>query len=417
MAGLDFKAKVKMNRKSQVTMLMIVGLVLFIIVSLVLYLSKSAVKKQNQQNIKKVHETAMDTKPIKEFINKCLDKLAKDAFVLLGKQGGYIYSSQGGTLVDYSGTDEGLFFVKYDNYNVAYNILPPKFAVPPYSSETPDYPWPTFPYKTANSNAEIFDGFFGISNMPPLNSSEGSNSIQAQIEAFIDNNIASCADLSMFKNQGYKIDISSSKTQVEIASRDVRIKSEIPIKITNVATKETSEIKDFSTEIKINLRDSYFFVKKIIENDIKNIKFNISDTGNNKESVKIRLIKNIFSDNIKKIKADLVIVTDEGSLIYGKPFQYVFAKRNRAPALYYIKTNVLSLADGYMINESDLLQNKPLRAEDPDENDLAFNIYIGEFGQSVAQFPSKLNVPQRKFRAEVSDGQLLDYQMITVNRK
>ena len=65
-------------------MLMIVGLVLFIIVSFVLYLSKSAVKKQSQQSIKKTQETAMDTKPIKEFVNKCLDKLAKDAVVLIG---------------------------------------------------------------------------------------------------------------------------------------------------------------------------------------------------------------------------------------------------------------------------------------------------------------------------------------------
>ena len=417
MAGFDFKAKVKMKKvKSQVTMLMIVGLVLFIIVSLVLYLSKSAVKKQSQQSIKKTQETAIDTQPIKEFVNKCVDKLAKDAVVLLGKQGGYIYASQGGTLVDYSDTDEGLFFVKYNNYNVAYNIFPPKFTVPPYSSEIPDYPWPTFPYKTANENAEIFDGFFGISNLPPLNSSEGSNSIQTQIETFIDHNIAGCADLSLFKSQGYEIDVGSSKTQVTIGSRDVRVKSEMPIKITNLAAKETTEIKDFSTEIKINLRDSYLLVKGIIENDIKNIKFGINDTENNKDPVKIKLIKNIFSDDIKKIKTDLLIVTDQESLVYGKPFEYIFARRNRAPALYYIKTNAFSFPDGYLINKSDLLQNKPLRADDPDEDNYIYNIYVGEFGQSLAQFPKKLNVQQIKFRVEVSDGQLRDYQMLTVNR-
>ena len=159
MARFDFKDKNKMNpkSKSQVTMLMIVGLVLFIVISLVLYLSKSAVKKQGQQNIKKTHESAIETQPIKEFVVKCLDKLAKDAIVLLGRQGGYIYTSQGGTLIDYQETDEGIFFVKHDGMNVAYNILPPKFAIPPYSSDVPDYPWITFPYKTAISNAEVFE--------------------------------------------------------------------------------------------------------------------------------------------------------------------------------------------------------------------------------------------------------------------
>jgi len=403
-----------MNKKSQVTMLMIVGIVLFIIVSFVLYLSKSAVKKQSQQSIKKTQETAADTKPIREFISKCVDKLAKDAIVLLGSQGGYIYSSQGGTLIDYSDTDEGLFFVRYDNHNVAYNILPPKFAVPPYSSEIPDYPWKTFPYKTANSNAEIFDGFFGISNMPPLNSSEGPNSIQTQIETFIDHNIVGCADLSLFKSQGYEIDMGSSKTQIAIASGDIRVKSEIPVKITNVATKEVTEIKDFSTDINLNLRDDYILIRDMIENDIKNIKSAINDANKSKESLNIKLVKNIFSDD--KTKADLLIVTDENSLVYGKPMQYVFARRNRAPALYYIKTNVFHFPDDYLLNESDLLKNKPLRAEDPDEDNLTFDIYVGEFEKTPAHFPNKLNVPQRKFRVEVNDGKLRDYQILTVNR-
>ena len=67
--------------KSQVTMLMIVGLTLFIIVSLVLYLSKSTIKKQSQQGIKQTQETAIEIQPVKEFVAKCLDKLAKDAIV------------------------------------------------------------------------------------------------------------------------------------------------------------------------------------------------------------------------------------------------------------------------------------------------------------------------------------------------
>ena len=400
----------KSRLKSQVTMLMIVGLVLFIIVSLVLYLSKSAVKKQSQQSIKKTHETAMETQPVKEFVIKCLDKLAKDSVVLLGKQGGYIYASQGGQLIDYSDTDEGIFFVKHDNFNVAYNILPPKFAAPPYASEIPDYPWVTFPYKTATSNAETFEGFFGINNMPPLNSSEGPNSMQTQIETFIDNNMAKCADFSVFEKEGMDIVTQPSKTSVIIGSGDVSIASKIPITITNLQTKEFTELNDFSTNVDIRLRDTYFFVKELIQNDIKNIKFNINDAKNNKDNLNINLIKNAFSND------DLIIVTDENSLIYGKPLQYVFARRNRVPALYYIRKSNLEFPQGYIINQSNLLKNSKLQAEDTDEDNLTFNIYIGELGKSPAHFPKILDVPQLKFRIEVSDGQLSDYQIITVNR-
>lgn len=389
--------------KSQVTMLMIVGLVLFIAVSLVLYISKSAVKKQSQQNIKRTQETAIELQPIKEFVTKCLDKLAKDAITLLGKQGGYIYTSQGGTLVDYSGTDEGLFFVEYNGLNVAYNIFPPKFAVPPYASEVPDYPWQTFPYKTATSNAEIFEGFFGISNMPPLNASEGPNSMQVQIETFIDNNIASCANFNIFEKQGIEIEMESSKTSVIVGSGDVSITSKIPIKMTNAATKEFAEIDDFSTNINIRLRDIYFFVKGLIENDIKNIKFDIGDIKNDKDFINVKITRNIFSND------DLIIATDEKSYVSGKPYEYTFARRNRAPSLYYIRKTALEFPHLYIINQSDLLKNYKLTAEDPDEDNYTFTI--------TPSLPKALNVPQIKFKVEVNDGQLSDYQIITVNRK
>ena len=398
----------KLKSKSQITMIMMIGLMLFIMISFVLYLSKSSVKKQSQQSIKNIQETAIDTLPIKEFVANCLDKLAKDAVVLLGRQGGYIYSSQSGALIDYAETDEGLFFVKHNNLNVAYNILPPKFESSPYSSDIPDYPWSTFPYKTEAPNEEVFDGFFGIDNMPPLNSSEGPNSIQTQIETFIDNNLMSCADMSLFRNQGHYIETNNSNTQVIIGGNDISIKSKIPIIINNPSTKESIKISDFSTNIDIRLRNIYFFTKELIENDIKNIRFNVSDTNNNKDSLSIQLIKNIYSDEARKIKADLITVSDEKSLIYGKPLEYIFARRNRAPALYYIKQNNLEFPHLYTINRNELLRDSELKAEDPDEDSYSFTI--------TPTLPKVLNIPQLKFKIEVSDGRLSDYQIITVNR-
>ena len=390
------------SSKSQVTMLMIVGLVLFIIISLVLYLSKSAVKKQSQQNIKKSQESSIDTQPIKELVSGCIDKLAKDAIVLLGRQGGYIYSTQRGTLIDYADTDEGLFFVKNNKLNVAYNILPPRFAAPPYSSESPDYPWHTFPYRTADSNEEIFDGFFGISNMPPLNSSEGPNSIQTQIETFIDSNMAECTHLKTFEKQGYEIIMQPSKTSVNIGSGGVSIKSKIQITINNPKTNEIFNLQDFSDNVNIRLKDVYFFAKEMVENDIKNIKFDIDDPRNDRDSIRVKTFKNAFSSD------DIIIVTDEESLIYGKPFEYIFARKNRNPALYYIRNNVFQFPSGFMITYADLLQNSILRAEDPDEDDYTFTI--------TPQLPRLLNAPQINFKVEVSDGRLSDYQIITVNR-
>ncbi len=388
-------------RKSQITLLIILGLVIFIIVSLVLYLSKSTVKKQSQQNIMTTQETDLDTQPIKEFVAKCLDKSAKDAVVLLGQQGGYIYASQGGPIIDYLGTDEGLFFVNYHGINIAYNIMPPKFTLPPYFSTIPEYPWVAFPYKTPSSSAEVFTGFFGINNAPPLTPSGGPNSIQTQIESYIDKNMAKCIDLREFKKQ-FDIAIGPSNTSVSIGARDVSVKSKIPITITNPTTKETTKLADFSTSMDIRLKDVYYFVKELINNDIKNIRFNIGDASNSRDSIRVNIIRDVFSND------DLITITDEKSLINGKPLEYVFARRNRPPALYFIRDNVLEFPQDYEIRLNDLLQSSELKAEDPDEDSYTFDV--------TPALPYRLRIPQANFKVEVNDGRVSDYKMITVKR-
>ena len=412
MAGFDVKAQIKMKKsKSEITMLMIVGLVLFVIVSLVLYLAKSSVKKQSQQATKKSQETAIELQPIREFVDKCLDKTAKDAVVLLGKQGGYIYASQGGTLIDYAKTHEGLFFIRHENLNVAYNIMPPKFPAPPYASDVPDYPWKTFPYETEISNAEIYEGFFGTSNLPPLNSSEGPNSMQAQIEAFVNRNMAKCLDFSIFREQGIEVEPKEANTSVIIGVGGVSVKAKMPIAINNPSSNEFLEISDFSATLDIRLRELHLFVRDLIGEDIKNIKFDIGNANNSQNSFRVKTARDIFS------KDDLVTVTDEKSLVYGSLYEYKFSRRNRAPALHYIRPHAFTFPQGYKINETDLLQNKQLKAYDPDEDNYTFTIFDSELGKDAAEFPETLVSPQMRFRVEVSDGKLRDYQILTVNRE
>lgn len=408
MAGFDFKTEVRMKKpKSQITMLMIVGLVLFIVISLVFYLAKSSVKKQSKQSVRQSQEAVLETQPVKELVAKCLDKLAKDAIVLLGKQGGYIYRSQGGTLVDYKGTDEGKFFLNYKDSKIVYGILPPRFATSTYSSEIPDYPWALFPYTALKSGTKAFEGYFGIANMPPLYSSNGPHSIQSQVEEFVDSNIAGCADFRIFEEQGLDIVMSPPNTSVIMGTKGITVKLKIPITITNPATKEFTKLQDFSTKLDIRLNEIYLFANELIKNDISDIKFNISNAKNNRDSFSIALDKHVFSND------DLITITDSKSILSGKPFQYRFARRNRAPALYYIKNTSMEFENERIITKEDLLQGSELEAEDPDEDKTEFTVKALSGNSNL---PRKLDLPQLIFRVEVSDGQLADYQNITVDR-
>lgn len=414
MGGFDFQAKDKMKIKSlrsQITMMIIVGLVLFILVGIVFYISKSAVKKTAQQGIKTAQGTALDTQPIKEFVSKCQDKLAKEAITLIGKQGGKIYQSQGGELVEDDDGWEGTYFIKYDNNKVAYNINPPRsYSVAPYFSVPPDYPWPEFPYMHGDYTRQIFDGIFGVNSMPFLNISGGPHSFQSQIESYIDNKMESCADLSSFTSEGYEISVNKSKTTVTIASSDVRIKTSMPIRIINKATSEQTYIDTFSTTVNVRLSDMYYFVKDIINKDVGNIKFNLKDAGNNQNSFRINVLENIFTDS-RFLKDDIVVVTDDRSQISGKQFEYRFARKNRAPALYYIKRQSNNqLSEDVEITQAILLDGSDLKAEDPDEDTIPRSSFT--ISPSLPMTPT---YPQSMiFTVTVTDGQLSDYQRIPI---
>lgn len=395
--------------KSQITMILIVGIVMFIAVGLVLYLSKTAVKKSVQSSEKKVQTTALETQAIKKFAANCLDKLSKDALVLLGKQGGYIYATQGGTVIPFLDSDEGIFFIKNNNMDIVYNIKPLLLNVPmPYSTSIPDYPWVTFPYGPINPDIKTFNGIFGVNSMPPLNTSHGPHSIQMQIETFIDTNMEKCLDFSIFENEGYNIKAAKSKTKVFIGARDVSIVSEIPLKVTNIKTQEKAEFKDFSTVLNIRLGEMYYFIKQIIDKDISDITFDIKDTDNNKNSFSIKVSENTYQ------KDDIIFVKDQLSVIYGQPFEYVFGRKNRAPALYYIKDTVPEFEQGYEIKEADIFKDSERKADDPDEDNPTIKI---EALLSNPTLPTVMDRPQIKFKVEASDGMLSDYQIITANRK
>src|SRR3989338_4239407 len=103
----DFKTKDNM-KKSQLTMIMIVGLVLFIMVALLLYLSKSNLTKKAQNEAKKIQESSIEPIALKDYVQQCLDKSAKEGVFQIGQQGGFLLSSQGGPQVDYGDSDEGI---------------------------------------------------------------------------------------------------------------------------------------------------------------------------------------------------------------------------------------------------------------------------------------------------------------------
>jgi hypothetical protein len=77
------------NKRGQITLFIIIGIVVLFGVSAFLYVNQQ-VKKQNQPSVTEVQNIPADLGPIKEYVQNCVDELAKQGFISLGLQGGYI---------------------------------------------------------------------------------------------------------------------------------------------------------------------------------------------------------------------------------------------------------------------------------------------------------------------------------------
>lgn len=358
------------------------------------------VKEESKKEAKKTQKIRTELQPVEDYVKQCLSQTTKDAVFFLGRQGGYLYHSQGGPLVDFLNSDEGLFFVNYDGYKVAYGIKPLKRLTGEYFSSPPGYPWITFPRK---SSVEVFEGLFGQNNLPPINSTFGANSVKSQLEFYIKKNMEKCVDWAVFEEQGYEIEEQEMDVDLKIARDDFMAYLDYPISVTHPEEEKSTSMREFTIKTGVRLQHIYSIVKNLIEQDIYDIRFNIetADLGND---ISIEVLRDVFEQD------DIIIVKDMKSLIDENPFEFIFSRQNRMPALHYITPLEVYSSGWSWVQDTDIMPGgiNNLKATDPDEDTVSFSV--------SPDIPWQVNLAQKEFKAIVSDGELEDYQVITVIR-
>ena len=76
-----------MQKRGQITVFIIIGLILLLSIGIVIYLTTTRVVRPVEERI----EVPVDVKPVHDFITECLYTTSKQGVNLLGLQGGYIY--------------------------------------------------------------------------------------------------------------------------------------------------------------------------------------------------------------------------------------------------------------------------------------------------------------------------------------
>ena len=402
----------KIKSKSQVTLFLIIGIIMIIITLSFVLLSRYGAKKISRQEAIESKEAVFDVQPVKNFVTECLSKVSVSGLKLIGSQGGYIFKSQGGSLIDYPDSDEGIFFINNGNSKVVYNILNPRFSIGIYSPIAPNYPWKTFPYKDESKTEKIFAAkdAFGTNSMPPLLNSLGAQSMQAQLATYISNHIDSCLDFSIFEERGLNITKKGKNIQADINQDDAVFRMEYQLEVKNLASGEKTQLKDFFVRNNVRLGRLHQFVNRIIEEDISNIKFDI--TNNSEQDFSVAITRDKYH------KDDIISVTDKKSSINGINYNYIFARKNRKPALFYLSPVEISVPtfnpetnQFSIVTNSTLLGSQILSAIDPDED------VIDKGSFSIApETPITMVFPKVDFKVAVTDGSLEDYQIISVRR-
>ncbi len=356
------------KKRAQVTVYIILGIIILFVAILLFYLRGTTEKKIGIQELITAQKIPREVRPITNYITTQLDDATKKGLYLIGMQGGYIYQSQGGPISN--PVEEGSDFIYYKDHKVSYNIYKKNNNLFNYYFYEPRYyPWYYYPYHNFPKSGEkgSFGGFFGTSNLPPLNGSDVI-SIQSQLKEFITNYLQDNIDLTIFEKQGFEINDGEINVSVIIGENDVIAFLEYPLGIKKKVTNTITNVSYFYTNPQIRLKKVYNFTDFIINKDITDILFNINSSENNKDDINIEKIENAYNYD------DIIIIRDNKSMLYAEPYTFRFARENRYPALRYLAIPKITFFGAQAVKDAKITESRiNPKADDPDEDEIVFS--------------------------------------------
>ena len=306
------------------------------------YISKTGVENQGEQIIKVSQLQQEAVAPVKAFVTSCFEDAVIQGLILIGKQGGYLYESQGGPAPDFNeqtaalGGDLGINFARFEDHNVGYAIFEPKGQVGTLLfSTTPKYPFVTFPelhstnlamYPTGVKKLDHFTGYYGINKIVPLNATQ-TMSAESQLKTFTANQLEDCLDWTLFPNN---LEILTGQPEVEftLAESDVVAKLYYEVNVTDKVSNSKAQLDEFLIKAPVRLKNLFRFMNDATDKDVTNISFSLVKAEF--DGMKVQIVSDVFEDDY------IVRLVDEESRIADEPYVFQFMAHNRAPALFLV---------------------------------------------------------------------------------
>lgn len=221
------------NKRGQVTLFIVIGLILLLAVGLTIYLySTKEIKTIEQAELPRIQQVPAEAEPIREYVKSCIEETAKDALRKLGDHGGYI-----------------------DTAGFAYNPFDPTDGNAVQFSENSELIIPYWWHMSSQNNC--FSDCKFDSKRPT------EQQIKKQLENYVNTNLENClGNLGQF--QGYTFSKTKPpQTTATLGQKNMIFYVEYPIYAQKGAT--TFEIPDYAANIDLNLKEIYDTATKLTE--------------------------------------------------------------------------------------------------------------------------------------------------------
>lgn len=232
------------NRRAQITVFVLLGLVIIITVALIFYLrSSNIIVKPPVDNL----EVTDEIKPIQTYVLNCLKENSKEALIKLGQNGGYI------------------------------NVTGMKISPYPYDSDALVFAPQIIPYWYHIRECDA-SSIGCVDSLKPalcdeaddcIINSKGPNSIEEQLSKYIESNIDRCADLSIFENL---FDIKKGEIDVTTIIRQDYIEFQLnyPLDIVSKSSGQKTSIPYFVESQNVKFAEIYELATDITQQEIDN---------------------------------------------------------------------------------------------------------------------------------------------------
>lgn len=410
-------------RKAQITAFMLLGIVIIGTFGFVFYIGRHISDVQFQKKIDRIVNDIIQNTPVNFYVTQCLDDSLREGLYLVGRQGGFIFPYQEGTVlvgplgnVWYNRAFQNNNYIEYDGFNVTYLIQ--RHKIEGNYNDVPYYPC------RGNPTSDNFCRFRNpIGDTPPF--SFGASpyffnnyllekpkepprpiSVEEQLENYVSYHVKNCVNFtSIGKRLGYDITEGNVTTTVTLGNirkcgDDVSANVKFPIIISFQNREPVTKMFDFYGQEYVRLCKIYNILKHLIDPDNlnadleqTNLTFDINESFWKLPQqiiggITLKTIKNqVDYEPAQTLYNDVFILNDSFSTLGGDNFYiFQFARQNRIPVLDYIcddNTNIqldcpkqIPQGSGNWYDITIPAENNISiwpKANDPDEDELYFN--------------------------------------------